>query len=327
MLQQTQVVTVLRYYKNFLRQFPTVRHLASASPSSVLAAWAGMGYYNRARNLHRAAKIILDRFGGFFPEHFDDVLSLPGIGRYTAGAILSIAYGQRYPVVDGNVERVLSRVLALRGDVKSARHQKTLWSLAEQLVPPSVPSDFNQGLMELGATVCLPRQPQCGRCPVQFVCRGRLLGLESRLPQIRWPVASQKIHRAVAVIRDGQKKVLLLQRRDESLMRDFWEFPQTDLSKHLWTSARNFRQWGAHIQTILHHRFGFNFTVRRLLCSFRHSITFRQIHVVAFELQMKGFSAKSGVEDTSRRWVPIRSLRNFLFDSASLKILAALRNR
>lgn len=323
MLQQTQVVTVLRYYPAFLEKFPTVSRLAAAPLSSVLARWAGMGYYSRARNLHQAARIVVNRYGGEFPQRYEDVRSLPGIGRYTAGAILSIAFGQRYPVVDGNVERVLARVTALRGDVKAAPHQKYLWSFAGQLTSRNSPSDFNQGLMELGALVCLPRQPQCGLCPVKSMCHARRLNLESSIPEPRRMKTTQRLHRVAAVIRDRRNRVLLVQRRDEELMRDFWEFPQFDAPVQK-EGRRDGRETSAFLCRSLQSQFGGQFIISHLLCRFRQSITFRRITVQAFEVRMSGEAGDLQCKRLPCRWITPRALKDHLFDSTSLKILSAL---
>jgi len=324
MLQQTQVVTVLRYYKDFLREFPTVHRLAAAPVSRVLAHWAGMGYYSRARNLHRAARILVNEFKGKIPNRYEDIRKLPGIGRYTAGAILSIAFGQRYPVVDGNVERVLARILALQGDLHSQPHQKILWAAADWLVPGRSPSDFNQGLMELGATVCLPRQPQCGCCPVESLCDARRRNLETRIPQPRRVGSPQKIQRLAVIIRDRRNRILLVQRRDERLMRDFWEFPQFDLPRGS-ERRQEMRHVSMFLARAMQRRLGGNLSVERLLFHFHHSITFRRIDVRVFEGRLTGDLMAPCPEDVPIRWVPANRLRKYLFDSASLKILAALQ--
>jgi A/G-specific adenine glycosylase len=324
MLQQTQVARVLLYYRSFLRRFPTIRTLAVAPERAALAAWAGMGYYNRARNLHRAARIIVSRFSGVFPRRYEDVVSLPGIGRYTAGAILSIAFGKKYPALDGNTERVLARVLALRGNTKSSAHQKLLWATAGRLVPARAASDFNQGLMELGAAVCAPRQPLCGRCPVVSLCRAHRFHLETRIPQSRRGRAPRKIHRLVAVIYDSRKRVLLTKRRAENLMRDFWEFPQFDLPEGRTPTQKDGRHHAAQLARKLQGRFNATFTGLRPLCAFQHSVTFRRIAVHAFEAQMTKILSHPQLTDAPCRWVRLPHLRKYLFDSASLKTLSAL---
>jgi A/G-specific adenine glycosylase len=215
MLQQTRVAAVLEHYRRFLRRFPDVRKLAEARSASVLAAWSGLGYYRRARMLHAAAKVIVKENAGVLPGSSEGLRELPGIGRYTAAAIASIAYNEPAAVVDGNVERVLQRVLGQR------LSGETLWRVAGDMLHRDRPGDFNQAMMELGATVCLPRGPQCLLCPVSELCatRGELHSAEGRPRQNK-----QEIHFGLAR-RDG--KVLLVQRnKKESLMPGMWELPQ-----------------------------------------------------------------------------------------------------
>ncbi|MBI3289571.1 MAG: A/G-specific adenine glycosylase, partial [Elusimicrobia bacterium] len=182
MLQQTTVAAVTPKYDLFLRRFPSVSALAAAPEEEVLKHWAGLGYYSRARNLRRAALAIVADHGGRFPSDFDALLALPGVGRYTAGAILSIAFAKPYPLVDGNVVRVFSRLFAMEGRAKDAAFVKKMWPLAESLVPRRNPGDWNQALMELGATICSPESPACGACPVSRRCLAFNQGRPDRLP-------------------------------------------------------------------------------------------------------------------------------------------------
>ena len=170
MLQQTQVATVIPYYHRFLEQFPTPAALADADEQQVLRLWQGLGYYSRARNLRRAAQRIVAEHGGKVPDRLDKLLMLPGIGRYTAGAIASIAFGKRAPILDGNVQRVLCRLDAIKGDPRERMVNQTLWKRAEEILPQKRVGDFNSALMELGATVCIPRGPRCLTCPVADHC-------------------------------------------------------------------------------------------------------------------------------------------------------------
>ena len=215
MLQQTRVAAVTGHYHEFLRRFPTVKKLAAAREPAVLAAWSGLGYYRRARMMHAAAKEIVREHGGKFPGTAAGLLALPGIGRYTAAAIASIAFGEAVAVVDGNVERVLGRV------VGKNLAQAEVWPIAEEVLEPGRPGDFNQAMMELGATVCWPRQPKCRMCPVTGLCRTR-----GELPQIDKPKPQNKreIHYALDCREDS---VLLVERaKNESLMPGMWELPQ-----------------------------------------------------------------------------------------------------
>jgi A/G-specific adenine glycosylase len=215
MLQQTRVAAVIEYYHEFLRRFPTVQKLAAARESSVLAAWSGLGYYRRARMLHAAAKVVVREHGGHFPTSEGELRDLPGVGRYTAAAIASIAFNQPSAVVDGNVERVLQRLLGKR------IAGKELWATANDLLDTKRPGDFNQAMMELGAVVCTPRAPACLTCPVIDLCATR-----GELPSATKPVPQKKreIHYALH-LRDAE--VFLTQRaRNASLMAGMWELPE-----------------------------------------------------------------------------------------------------
>jgi A/G-specific adenine glycosylase len=227
MLQQTQVETALPYYLRFLRRFPTPAALARARESEVLAAWAGLGYYRRARHLLEAARRVVREHGGRVPCDPEAFGNLPGVGRYTRGAVLSIGFGHPAAVLDGNVARVLARLFALRARVKDARGSRRLWALAESLVAESSPGDWNQALMELGATACTPRAPRCGSCPVRRMCRALALGAVERYPARAVRPASVRVRRAVALIaRHGR---LLMIRRRGRMLHGLWEPPGVEL--------------------------------------------------------------------------------------------------
>jgi len=229
MLQQTQVATVLRYYGPFLARFPTVEALASASLDDVLAHWAGLGYYARARNLHEAARRIVSDHRGRIPKTVKELSQLPGVGRYTAGAVASIAFGQPAPVVDGNVARVLARLFALRCDIKSAAGKAALWEQASRLLPRRGCGQFNQALMELGATVCLPSVPACDRCPVADCCRALADGLVNELP-VRGAARPPRTVRMVALALSGGDRVLIRRRPAEGLWGGLWELPSAEIA-------------------------------------------------------------------------------------------------
>ena len=224
MLQQTRVGAVIPYFQRFLERFPTLGDLARAPVEDVLAAWSGLGYYRRARHLHAAARKIVDVHGGCIPRDVRAVRDLPGVGRYTAGAIRSIAFGEADPVVDGNVARVLARSLGLEGDPRRAPVRARLWEEAARLLDPDAPGDFNQALMELGATVCTPVQPDCGRCPWKGACVARRTGRQEELPMPGHPGEVRRERAAVAVFRRGGRW-LLVRRRDEGLLAGLWELP------------------------------------------------------------------------------------------------------
>ncbi len=224
MLQQTPVETVIPYYERFLARFPTVEALAAAPLDDVLRLWAGLGYYARARHLHAAARRIVAEYGGQMPDNLGALLRLPGIGRYTAGAILSIAFNQDAPVLDGNVRRVLCRVFHIIEDPRQAAVERRLWELAAQLVPPGRAGDYNQALMDLGATVCTPRAPRCPLCPLMALCEAQKQGDQESLPT-KAPRRELPHYDVTAGViwRDG--RVLLAQRRPEGLLGGLWEFP------------------------------------------------------------------------------------------------------
>jgi A/G-specific adenine glycosylase len=226
MLQQTTVAVVTPKYEAFLRRFPDVAALASAPEEDVLAAWAGLGYYSRARNLRRAAQEIVDKHDGVFPSDFESVLALPGVGRYTAGAILSIAFGKPRAVVDGNVIRVFSRLFGLRGRAKDPAFAASIWERAERMVPKKSPGDWNQALMELGATVCTPESPSCGACPVSKNCVALKNGIQDELPLPEKRREPTPVNWTCLWIERGGR-VLLWRRSDkERLLKNLWGLPE-----------------------------------------------------------------------------------------------------
>lgn len=227
MLQQTRVAAALPYYERFLDQFPDVTALAAATEEEVLACWSGLGYYSRARNLQRAARLVAGEGG--FPRDYESIRNLPGIGDYTAAAIASIAFGLPYATVDGNAIRVLARLLEERGDTGSVKTRKRLAEAAARLLDRQRPGMFNQALMELGATVCVPREPHCGRCPLSAYCQARRQGVERQLPVKLRSVKFVSIPKTVLIIQ--RREQILLRRRDEGSagMAGFWELPEANL--------------------------------------------------------------------------------------------------
>ncbi len=228
MLQQTQVSTVLPYYERFLGTYPTLETLAQAQENEVLSSWSGLGYYRRARNLHKAAQIVSERFDGQFPKDYEEAIQLPGIGRYTAGAILSIAYGEPLPILDSNVARFLTRYLCIQDETVTTR-STALWKLLARLVQErsisSQITDFNQALMEIGALLCTPRQPHCDNCPLEASCRALSAGLETSLPRSQKPKQVQEFYYTVALA-SRDDTYLLTQNWQETFLEGFWEFPR-----------------------------------------------------------------------------------------------------
>lgn len=230
MLQQTRVETVIPYYERFLQRFPEVATLARAPLEEVYAVWAGLGYYSRARNLHRAARMLLERFGGRLPATRDELLELPGIGRYTAGAIASIAFDRPVAVLDGNVERVLARYLGVREDVRGASGAAALWEAAERLVVGPEPGALNQALMELGATLCSVHAPRCPACPLRLRCIGHRDGDAELLPRKSARAKPRAMHAVAALVRRGPR-VLAVRRPPGGLLGGLWELPGGSLKR------------------------------------------------------------------------------------------------
>ncbi|MGD9028916.1 MAG: A/G-specific adenine glycosylase [Anaerolineae bacterium] len=225
MLQQTQVNTVMPYYRRFMDRFPTIEALSAASLEHVLKVWEGMGYYARARHLHQAARHLVSSKEGRLPQSFDELRELPGVGAYTAGAIASLAFGQRVAAVDGNAQRVLCRVFAIREDVTRSATKHRLERVATALLPIEEPGDFNEALIELGATVCTPREPSCDCCPLSSLCQAYAQGEQELLP-VRRPrrqVPHYDVTAAVTVCDDGA--VLVAQRNADDMLGGLWEFP------------------------------------------------------------------------------------------------------
>ncbi len=224
MLQQTQIKTVIPYFERWMKVFPDIESLAAAPIDKVLKLWEGLGYYTRARNLHKAAQMICEKHGGKIPSDFDSLFALPGIGRYTAGAIASIGFEKRVPLVDGNVARVLSRLFNIKKDILKPETQKFLYEIAGQLVPEKSPGDFNQALMELGSLICIPAMPNCTACPVSSVCSAYKKGNQESLPIKSKALQKKEVRIAAAfILNDG--KILVRKRPAKGIWGGLWEVP------------------------------------------------------------------------------------------------------
>jgi A/G-specific adenine glycosylase len=229
MLQQTRVETVSPYFERWLVQFPGIKALAEAPEQSVLSAWEGLGYYSRARNLHKAAKMVMDEFGGQIPREIGQLRKLPGIGRYTAAAIASIAFGQDIATLDGNLRRVFARVFDVSEPADAPTGEEILWALAEKHLPIGRAGDYNQALMDLGATICLPKHPLCRLCPLGELCQACALGVQEQRPVLKPKVAvPHRLKMAAVIIQE--KTVLLALRPAKGLLGGLWEFPSAEVS-------------------------------------------------------------------------------------------------
>lgn len=275
MLQQTQVATVIPYYERFISRFPTVADLATASEEEVLKHWEGLGYYRRARQMHAAAKQIIEAHDGCFPEDFDSVLALPGVGRYTAGAILSISRGQRLPVVEANTLRLYSRLIALRNPPTSAPAQRVLWDFAECILPKSNSGIFNQAAMELGSLLCTPREPSCHACPLKSRCGAFSQSLQAEIPGKVKKIKYEQRHEVALVVR-SKDRYLIRQCGQKERWAGLWDFPRFNLIDDSDTiaSGTDFmeRQFGLGIQsarqvkTIKHAVTKYRITLNVLMC-------------------------------------------------------------
>ena len=279
MLQQTRVETVIPYWSRFLGAFPPVHALAEAPLDLVLAQWSGLGYYRRARLLHRGAQSIVAEHGGRLPPSSEGLRSIPGIGPYTAGAVASIAFGEEVPLVDGNVARVLARIRAMDLDVKSTAGVARSWALAAELAKGEDPGAWNQALMELGATVCTPRAPACDRCPVAHLCEARRQGRTDSLPVVGKKAPPKAWYRA-AIVAERGTKLLLGRRRPELPFGGLWEPPGVDLA------AR-----GSHLPKSL---FGTSFTDLRKVGRVEHVLTHRRMTVTVWKATVPGRGARVG---------------------------------
>lgn len=240
MLQQTQVATVIPYFQRFIKQFPDLEHLATASIDEVLALWSGLGYYSRARHLHNAAQHIQQFHHGIIPDNLDKLMTLPGIGRSTAGAILSLAGQQQHSILDGNVKRVLSRYFLIVGDPGSAMLNKRLWQHAERLTPVHRCGDYNQAMMDLGATVCTRSKPKCSACPLHESCQASLNELTADYPQKKPKKSLPEKNTIFLLLTSGNQQILLEKRANLGVWEGLWSFPQVSAETQIdaWLRSR-----------------------------------------------------------------------------------------
>ena len=228
MLQQTQVATVVRYYDRFIKRFSTVNQLANANESDVLKLWEGLGYYRRARQMHAAARMVVEQHHGQFPTEPESVMALPGIGRYTANAILSISEDQQLPILEGNTIRLFARLMAMRADPRTTANQKALWEFSESILPRKRCGDFNQALMELGSETCHPKRPKCLVCPIQDLCPTAVQGLQEQIPVTAKKVKYENINEAVVVV-CRRNRFLLRQCQPGERWENLWDFPRFEI--------------------------------------------------------------------------------------------------
>src|SRR5260370_53469 len=322
MLQQTRVAAVIPYFERFLQRFPDVYALAAAPQEEVLRLWSGLGYYSRARNLQKAAQQIVAKHRGKFPTRLEDALELPGVGNYTAAAILSIAFGEKLAVLDGNVARVLARVGAIRGNLRESQRWQGLQKTANELLEPESPGDWNQAMMELGATLCTPKSPQCLLCPVAKFCEGRKLGIAESLPETRKKRATVEVNLAAAVFLDAKDQTLLLPPPKNAKEKTFADHVPTLLSKmwHFPTLSATGNPDGNLLAFL--QKLGPGVQSRRwqLVAAgkVRHAVTYRSITLLPFIIRVKKLPRISGA-----RQVPLGAISTLPVSNLSPKAARA----
>src|ERR1700730_16835168 len=322
MLQQTRVAAAIPYYERFLGRFPDVHVLAAAPQEEVLRLWSGLGYYGRARNLKKAAQQIVAKHAGQFPRQMDDVLALPGIGNYTAAAILSIAFGEELAVLDGNVARVLARLDAIRGDLRESQRWQDLQETADRLLEPKSPGDWNQAMMELGATLCTPKSPQCLLCPVAQFCEGRRLGIAESLPEKRKTRGRVEVEVAPAGFADEAGQTILLPppRKEKeragadhipTLVSRMWHFPTISASGNAAAELRSLL--GNFLPGTKSLALPFE-----PLCKVRHSVTYRAITLLPFLINVQKLPRLPGA-----RQVPLDNIFSLPVSNLTRKVARA----
>lgn len=315
MLQQTQVKTVIPYYERFLKKLPTIQSLAAAKLDTVLKLWQGLGYYTRAKSLHKAAQTIVEKHGGVFPSDFEAILALPGIGRYTAGAIASIAFGLRKPVLDGNVIRVLCRLYAVKENPADAKVRENLWAIAEQLLPEKNCGDWNQSLMELGSEICTPKNPLCDECPVQQFCLAYRDNLQNELPIRRKEKKTPHYTVVVALTVNEQGKILIDKRKPEGFLGGMWELPGG--------KKKQDETFTAAIEREVLEETGLTVQAGKKLCVVKHVYSHFSVTLHTYLCSPVSGKAKA-ITCAQVKWVKPNDLNKFAFPAGTMKIFKML---
>ncbi|TWT32803.1 A/G-specific adenine glycosylase [Blastopirellula retiformator] len=315
MLQQTQVATVRGYFQRFIAAFPMVADLAAADEAEVLRLWEGLGYYRRARQLHAAAQEIVAEHDGQFPRDFDDVLALPGIGRYTAGAICSIAYDAQAPILEANTIRLHARLLAYREDPTKTPGQRLLWQFAEHILPTSDVSSFNQALMELGSEICTPRNPQCDACPVATLCQARQ---ENAVAQIPAPKKKMQYEDRVevAIVVRRKKEVLLRQCGEGERWAGLWDFPRFQVASEADLVS-------GQLASQLQERTGLSAAIGSRLTTIKHGVTRYRITLHCHEAERASGRLRKD-ETAPLVWAAVDQLHDFALSTTGRKIARLL---
>jgi A/G-specific adenine glycosylase len=314
MLQQTRVETVIPYYQRWMKRYPTVDALASASQQEVLSLWEGLGYYSRARNLHRAAQVVISEYGGQLPAHTRQLQTLPGIGRYTAAAIASIAFGLDEPALDGNIRRVLARVFNVTKPSRSSDGERQLWELVGENLPSGRAGEYNQAMMDLGAQICTPRDPDCPNCPLADLCQANALGIQEERP-VSAPKPALPHNTVTAAVIRSASKVLITRRPQDGLLGGMWEFPGGKLEE------------GEDLTTCLQREIceeiGVEIGVGDNIGVYKHAYTHFKVTLYAFNCSLIRGEPKP-IEVNEVRWVYVKDLTGYPMGKIDRQIASSL---
>jgi A/G-specific adenine glycosylase len=313
MLQQTRVDTVIPYFLNFIEKFPTIEALAQAHEEAVLKAWEGLGYYSRVRNLQRGARVVMAQYDGLVPNNLHEIRKIPGIGPYTAGAILSIAYDKPVPAVDGNVMRVFSRLFCIENDIADGKTKNEMEKIGNVVVPEDNPSFFNQGLMELGALICTPLSPKCVACPIYGKCCAAEKGIQNELPIKKKKQAAKDVALEVALVWK-KDKLLLMKRPTDGLLASLWAFPAVE-KEGSWEP-------GTSIMQELKEHYGV--TVGKIAYAFdaHHVFTHLKWNMKVYDCEL---SAEEKIEYPQIQWVTLEETKNYAIPTAFMKVLKKIK--
>lgn len=317
MLQQTTVATVRGYFERFLDRFPSIEDLASAPEEAVLHLWQGLGYYRRARHLHRAAQIIVRDFGGRFPTDPDEIRGLPGLGRYTANAIACFALNHRLPIIEANTRRLWTRLTAATGNPAKPPLETYLWQLAQDVLPKREFADFNQGAMDLGSMICTPKSPECDKCPLAAFCIAHQTGTETQFPQLAPRRAFVDVEHVTVLLWDKEKNQLLVtQRPDDGPWAGLWEFPRVekrDEEDHLSAAIRAVKSFTLQ-----------EFQTRSAVMTLRHGIMHFKVTLTCYEAELLRSPPSKATVPSGIRWVSPKDLPTLPFSSPQRRIIARL---
>ncbi len=296
MLQQTQVATVIPYFERWMNRFPDIPALARATEAEVLIMWEGLGYYARARNLLKAAIMVMENFSGILPSSMGELKRLPGVGRYTAAAIASMAFGANEATLDGNIKRVLSRVFKIKKPVNTTIGEKILWEIVADHLPSGQAGDYNQALMDIGALICIPQNPDCMGCPLKSICEARKCGVQGKLPVIKkTPKVPAVVKSAIVVFE--KRKVLLLRRKSTGLLGGMWEFPSVEVNKDP----------EKELTTLLNSRYKLKVVKKSHLLTIKHGYSHFKLTEHAFLCTLKSERKLQ----PGFKWIPLKELDNF----------------